>query len=222
MALTDRKRVDHELKRLGFGGLDDPNLIPQIAFFIKNHEQFMKQLHSVKPPERRHAYNALRPHLRFPAKPLDVYEAEMKDFADRQQLPIFDGSVYGKPYKTAEVRLREVAEEALAQNHHEKHGGLTVACSKCKVAQIFRAKTHKEAERAAHEAGWRSDGQKAYCPEHVPSRCTMSLECKDCERLYRLRCWDPQDGYAKARLAGWVIENAATCPRCAAKPVLVQ
>jgi hypothetical protein len=222
MALSDRKRVDHELKRLGFGGLDDPNLIPQIAFFIKNHEQFMKQLFSVKPAERRHAYNALRPHLRFPAKPLDVYEAEMKDLADRQQLPIFDGSAYGKPYKTTEVRLKEVAEEAIAQNLHEKEGGLTVACNKCKGTKIFRAPTRKAAERAAHAEGWRSDGEKCWCPEHVPARCTMTLECQDCERAYRLRCWDPQDGYAKARLGGWVIETAATCPKCAAKTVLVQ
>ena len=34
--------------------------------------------------------------------------------------------------------------------------------------------------------------------------------------------WDEQDGYAMARLAGWEISEAAKCPQCVAKLVLVQ
>jgi hypothetical protein len=50
----------------------------------------------------------------------------------------------------------------------------------------------------------------------------MTLECSECEKKERFRVWDQQDGYAKARLAGWEISEAAKCPKCAVKLVVVQ
>jgi hypothetical protein len=156
--LDDRARVNHELRKLGFGGLDDPNLIPSIAFFIKDHDQFRNQLFSVLPEKRRIAYEALRPHLRFAAKPLDVYEAEMKQLAERQQLPGFNpatGEVI--PFKAGSVNLDILATEAIRQNRHEKDSGLVLCCAKCTVQEVFRASfANKPRKNRTRPAGVRT------------------------------------------------------------------
>lgn len=220
---AERSKVDQELRKLGFGGLDDPNIVSQIAFCIRDHNQFRSQLFSVDPDKRRLAYEQLRPHLRFAAKPLDVYEAEMKLMAEQHQLPTWDASAYPKPFKVPEIGLDELAQEAIRQNAHERDGGLIVTCAKCTRQDTFRGKLRKEAEKSAHTAGWRSDGQKSWCPRHAPSRCTMTLECASCTRKAEIRCWDPQDGYSTARTAGWVITaEDANCPRCSVPKILLQ
>lgn len=223
---NERSKVDTELRKLGFGGLDDPNLMPAIAFFIKNHEQFRGQLFSVLPEKRRLAYESLRPHLRFPAKPLDVYEAEMKEMAERQQLPGFNAAT-GEvvPFKAGSAELDLLATEAIRQKKHEDGGGvLELVCTACTGFEHFKAKLKKDAQKAAHTAGWRSDGQKTYCPKHVPTRLAMNLRCsmEGCERVERIRAWDTQDTYAKARLAGWAIGDSAVCPQCSAKKLIIQ
>jgi hypothetical protein len=223
MSKDDRSAVDREFRRLGFGGLDDPNLIPQIAFFIRNHDHFRSQLFSVLPEKRREAYNALRPHLRFTPKPLDVYEAEMKEYAERMQLPGFNPAT-GElvPFKAGSVDLDLIATEAIKQNKHEKDGGLQLTCKHCLTVEVFRAKIRKMAEKDAQAAGWRSAGDSSWCPKHVPTRVTMRLLCSNCSSEEKLRAWDEQDGYAKARLMGWKIGDTAECRDCSAKALVLQ
>lgn len=104
---SEQDKINHELKRLGFGDLGDPNLIPSIAFFVKDHAQLRGQLFSVLPEKRRQAYEALKPHLRFRAKPLFVYECEMKEMAEKQQLPTYNDKTHQlDPYKPAEIKLK--------------------------------------------------------------------------------------------------------------------
>jgi hypothetical protein len=231
--LQDRLRVNHELKRLGFGGLDDPKLLDQLAFFIRSHEQFRGILMSAAPDQRRLAYESLAGRLRFAPKPLDVYEREAKERAEREQWDIWDGSAYPKPFKPGEVeseeyKLARLAEEAIEDAAHEKANGvLEVCCSKCTIASYFSAPKRKAAVKAAYDAGWRweerNGAKRTFCPDHVPGRCTMALECGACPRKARIRVWDEQDGYRDARRLGWEFTDAGTkCPRCAAKLVLVQ
>jgi hypothetical protein len=218
----DRNRVNHELKKLGLGGFEDPNLLAQIAFFIRSHDQFRGLLMAVTADKRKVAYEALRSHLRFTPKPLDVYEMELKQKAEREQWDVFDGSPYPKLFKVPEISLDRLAQDAIAQNFHEKHGGLSLTCAKCTTVEIFRANDRKQAEKESHRAGWRSDGEKNWCPKCVPGRCTMTIACCVCEKEEKIRAWDPQDGYAAARLQGWVIEDAATCSACAVKKLVLQ
>lgn len=226
MGIGDRARVNHELRKLGFGSLDDPNLIPQIAMCIRDHDQFRNQLFSVLPEKRRLAYEQLRPHLRFQAKPLDVYEAEMKQRAEREQWDVIDPANPVYPQKFAAGRLSELAEEAIKQNAHEVKGFLELICTACTKAGLFRAKIRKDAEKEAQSEGWRwaeKNGQmKTYCPEHVPGRCKMTLRCIECPRVDVVHAWDEQDGYTKARLSGWVIQDEAKCPRCAVEKLVIQ
>jgi hypothetical protein len=232
MKLADRQRINHELKTLGFAGLEDNSVLQQIATLYTTHESFRGLLMSTEPKERRNAYEALKPHLCFAAKPLDVYEREIHEKAEREQWDIWDGSPYPKPFKVSEIespeyKLEKAAQEAIEAVEHEKAGGvLEMVCSTCTKAEHFPAAKRKEAVKTAHNAGWRWDERngtkRTFCPEHVPGRCSMTLECSECERKDRMRVWDEQDGYAKARLAGWEIADAAKCPRCAAKGILVQ
>lgn len=227
-SFENRRRINHALKSIGMGGLDDPNLIGQMGFLVEDHLHFRGLLMSMPPDKRRLAYDALRPHLSFAAKPLDVYEAEMKRIAEQEQWPVNDdGSVYPKPFQVQNVDLELRAQEAIQQNEHEKQGGrLELVCSKCTRAAYFPAKKRTEAYKTAERDGWRwaerNGAMKTYCPEHVPGRLTMKLSCAECERKQLLRAWDEQDGYAAARLRGWVIGDDAKCPECAVKKLVLQ
>lgn len=204
------EQLNRALKQQGFGGLDDPAIVQQFAFCVRDHEHFRSILLGVVPEQRTNAYEAMRPYLRFDPRPLDVYMAEAADLAARKEQD--------------QIPLEVLATEAIRQNQHEKDGALTLVCDTCTVHGIFRAKLRKHAEKEAHSSGWRSTGEKSYCPKHVPTRCTMKLRCstEDCLVEQKVRCWDPQDGYASARLRGWIIGDAAYCPRCSLKQTVLQ
>lgn len=169
---TERSKVDRELRKLGFGGLDDANLIPQIAFCIRGHEQFRSQLMSVTPDKRHLAYTQLRPHLRFTAKLLNVYEAEMKEIAEKQQWPTMkQGDVYPTPFKKPDVEtLTTTANVALADEFTppEKEKSLTLTCCKCLKEEQFWSFSRLLADVKASIAGWHTEGDKSWCPEHAP------------------------------------------------------
>src|SRR5438270_5898395 len=100
---SERRRLSHELQRMGLASLEDPALLQQLATIYNTHEKFRGMLMSVTPEKRAEAYNALRSRLCFQPKPLDVYEAEMRLIAEQKQLDIWDGTAYPKPFKVGEV-----------------------------------------------------------------------------------------------------------------------
>ena len=228
ITLAERQVINKKLKQVGFGGLDDPNLFAQIATLYRDHNSFRGLLMSTHPDQRRIAYESLRPHLCFTPKPLDVYEHEIKERAEREQWDVWNGTAYPDKFKVGEIesdefKLARQAREAIEQKEHEGKGGtLELVCTKCTVAEYFPAPKRKQAYKAAHDAGWRWDernGRKrCYCPKHVPGRMTATILCSSCYREHRMRAWDEQDFYAAARLAGWKIDDVCTCPSCAAPP----
>jgi hypothetical protein len=232
--LTERTRINHELKKLGFGGIQDPNLFVQIATLYRTHDSFRGLLLSTQPSERRIAYEAIRPHLCFIAKPLDVYEREIYEKAEREQWDVIhkDNPHWPQPFKVSEIesdeyKLEKAAQEAIDAVEHEKAKGVvSLICTSCTVEGRFPAPSKKLGLKDAHAAGWRWAERngivKTYCPAHVPGRASMTLECSTCHLVQRHRVWDEQDGYAMARLAGWEIEDAAKCPKCAVKLIVVQ
>jgi len=227
-SFEDRRLIHHQLRKIGFGGLDDPNLVAHMAFVIEDHDHFRKVLFSIPPEPRKIAYNAMRPHLTFAAKPLDVYEAEMKRIAEQEQWNVNnDNSVYSQPFKVQDINLEMLAQEAIQQMEHEKaKGQLELVCTRCTKAGYFPAPKRKQAYEAAHREGWRwaerNGVMKTYCPEHVPGRLTMTLRCFNCGKEGLQRAWDEQDAYTAARLRGWVIGDAAKCPECAVKKLIIQ
>lgn len=235
ITLTERTRVNHELKKLGFGGIDDANLFAQIATLYRTHDSFRGLLMSTRPSERNIAYNAISPHLCFTPKPLDVYEREIHEKAEREQWDVIhkDNPHWPQPFKVGEVeseeyKLEKLAQDAIdAEKHAKAKGVVELICTNCTVAGYFPAKNKKAGLKDAHDTGWRwaerNGVTKTYCPAHVPGRATMTLECSDCHLLQKHRVWDEQDGYVRARLAGWNFDDEkCLCPKCATKPVLVQ
>lgn len=235
ISLEERAKINRELKRQGFGGIDDPNLFAQIGTLYKTHESFRGLLMSTAPKERRIAYESIKPHLCFVAKPLDVYEREIHEKAEREQWDVIhpDNPHFPQPFKVSEIetdeyKLQKVANEAIEQAEWERtaKGGLILICTKCTRETVFAAETSKLAHKKAHDAGWRWDERngtkRTYCPEHVPGRATMTLECFQCEKKERLRVWDEQDGYAMARRLGWEIADVTKCPACAVSKVVLQ
>lgn len=63
ISIQQRQKINHKLKSLGFGGLDDPNVFSQIATLYRTHDAFRGLLMSTHPEQRYIAYEALRPHL---------------------------------------------------------------------------------------------------------------------------------------------------------------
>ena len=118
--LEERTRINHELKKLGFGGIEDRNLFAQIATLYKTHESFRGLLMSTQPDQRRIAYEAIRPHLCFVAKPLDVYEREIHEKAEREQWDVIheDNPHWPQPFKVSEIETDEYKLQKLAAGSH--------------------------------------------------------------------------------------------------------
>jgi hypothetical protein len=161
ISLNERTRINHELKKLGFGGLNDANTIQQIATLYRTHDSFRGLLMSTAPDQRNIAYNALRPHLCFTPKPLDVYEREIHEKAEREQWDVIhkDNPHWPQPFKVGEVetdeyRLEKAAQEAIEANEHEKAKGVvSLICTNCTVEGRFPAQTKKLALKKAQEDG---------------------------------------------------------------------
>ncbi len=164
----------------GLGTLTDPGLIPQLGFLIgmscKTHEQFRTLLNGCEPSNRLEMYEAIRAYLKFEAKPLDVYIAELGQIAESKQMPLVapDGTL--QPYRVPE--LGAIAEIAAAQALIEEsiaRWRLDVFCTRCtREEHFFSGDSRQKAVEKAREAGWRCyefhghDGvasPKEMCPE---------------------------------------------------------
>ena len=148
----ERRKVNHELKKLGFGGIDDRNLFAQIATLYETHEKFRGLLMSTAPDQRRIAYESLKPHLSFEPKSLQDYEVEVKQRAEREQWDVWDGTAFPKPFKVPEITLNERAEKAIERG--SASGFLTLACPRCTFEEQFPGTTRADAAIKARKAGW--------------------------------------------------------------------
>ena len=143
------KRIDRALKKHGFGGTDDPTLMKQLAFLVRDHEHFRRILVTVAPEKRHDAYEALRSEIkRFVPKPLDVYLAESADLAARKE----QGSEYA-----VQSDLDLLAQDAIRKQQAiaEKKGLLKLTCRMCPRSESFTGKTPDDAYSAARIDGWR-------------------------------------------------------------------
>lgn len=73
MNATEKRQLDTELMKMGLTKLADPVLILQLAMLVQGHEHFMEMIQACAVDKRTEMYEALRPHLRFEALPIDQY-----------------------------------------------------------------------------------------------------------------------------------------------------
>ena len=168
VSLGERQKVNDTLKRCGFGGLEDPTILDQLAFVIHGHDHFRGILMSVTEQERHIAYQALAPRVRFKAKPLEEYERETKLKAEREQWDIYDGTPFPKPFKPASD-LASMAEKAIQDS--EAKGTLTLVCKRCTREQVYPAKNKEDGWHDAQLDGWRQTKfEETICPSCMKNR----------------------------------------------------
>ena len=167
---AERRRMNNFLANRGFATLDDPSaMVRQMGFIIPDHDGFRALLATCEPEYRTGMYNALKPHLRFEAKPLDVYLAEAGSMAEAKQLPtIGDDGGSLQPFRAREIMTPEyIAQQALEQALLQHH--LTVTCRKCTKQAQFHGARKADAVQAAREAGWVYDtltgAGREICPD---------------------------------------------------------
>ncbi len=135
---------------------------------IRDHKHLQTILTTCDPADRRDFYEALRPHLPFIAKPLDVYIAEAGQMADREKLPVLDENGNLLEFRpTQDIRS---AEKAVARALASKI--LTLTCSKCLAEEEFPQiglETAVAVRIKALKAGW------VLVPEVVCPACVRSL-----------------------------------------------
>lgn len=164
------------LKRCGLP-TDLGAAIAALAGTIRDHKHFENLLTSVSAADRQDMYDAIKPHLRFRAKPLDVYIAGVGQRAEREQWPTVapDGSL--KAFKPAldVASIKKDVENMIAAQMAKRT--LTLFCTKCTAQESFHAigeETRVAVVMRARKAGWiydyTVDPGREICP-----KCPTSL-----------------------------------------------
>ena len=155
----NRMLMSHGLGRLEYGA----GLISQLGFLVQDHEHLRSLLARCEPENRSTMYDSLKPYLRFPAKPLDVYMAESAERAASQNLPTH----FNEPL-TPELGPDVAAAQAAVNDSFAKHT-LIGTCRSCTKQEAFTGDTKYDAIVNARLAGWvyyEIDGQpREICPD---------------------------------------------------------
>lgn len=156
------KRNDHAINRVlkshNLGTLDDPGITSVLGDMVQNHEHFTELLRACEPDLRREMYEAMRPHLNFPAKPLEDYVVAAKDHAVAAQLPVMDSAGKLHPFKVP---------SAGAVTNTAGHEDFTVTCRRCGRGVHFINEPRHLAVKNLRDSGWAYDefGNWHLCPE---------------------------------------------------------
>ena len=163
MNIQDRLTINRYLGNRGLATLDNPGgLCQQLGYLVEDEEHFKQILNRVSPELCRDCYDALTPHLRFKARPLDVYLSELGAEAEAQQLPTVDEDGKFHAYNTADIRtVQRVVEESISSWH------LTLTCKRCLKEETFHGGRRADVIFKAREAGWTyesANGGRETCP----------------------------------------------------------
>jgi hypothetical protein len=146
-------------RALRAAGLSDDfgRAIKEMAKFVRDHRHFESLLSEMEPGLRADMYEAMRANLRFTALPLDVYIANIKTQAEREQLPILGPNGQLVPFKPASdaSSVQKQAEDMLAAAMAKKT--LILHCSKCTAEENFHMigmETAVDVRKKALTAGW--------------------------------------------------------------------
>lgn len=122
----------------------------RLAPSIRDHKDLETKLTSAPPHLRTIIYEAVRPFLKFQARPLDKYIVSAKQMAERERLPTLDVSGNLHEFRAVEVGLAA----AVATKT------LTLVCGKCTREDKFYAigqETNVDVIMKARMEGWIHD-----------------------------------------------------------------
>jgi hypothetical protein len=189
LSKSERAQANHHLKSHGFGGLDDRNIMDQLALMVRDHKHFRSVLMTTNPLERKACYDSLAPRLNFKAKPLEDYIAEAKLDAEIRQLPNYDPkTLQVRPFEVPEVhtdgflereemeqpeisesqiKLTDAANWAINADLNKEAGlsQLILTCTECGIVDEFWGRTAYLQTVNADSKGWKSPRKgEVLCP----------------------------------------------------------
>jgi hypothetical protein len=150
--------INRVLKARGLPTLDQPGVVEALARQVDDHQHFMELLRACDPALRRDAYEAMRPHLTFTARPLEDYIIAAKQHAEAAELPVMDEYGFLKPYSSGVITTIEIPAVELR-----------VVCSKCSKEAIFLGAFKGDAIFTMRSSGWAFD--ESVKQAHVCSEC---------------------------------------------------
>jgi hypothetical protein len=177
MNQDEKRRLENSLIRMGLAKLDDRQLMPQLGAIVsaaKDPHEFLRgMLNECAQDKRVEMYEALRPHLRFAPKPLDVYIAELKEHAGNVES-------WGDAVKVGENKYEVVPVG-------ESTGAvITLRCSTCTRTHDYYGDTPVQAVILARQDGWVRDKatQKEVCPKCECADRGERRKCPSCTRRH--------------------------------------
>jgi len=146
--------INRVLTSRGLPNLEEPGTIAQLAYIVEDHQHFLELLRACDPQLRREMYEAMKPHLRFPAHPLEDYMIAAKEYAASAELPVMEEDGTLRAYSPPEIS-RPVFE-------------LQVKCSRCDRTEVFLGERKADAIQRVRRASWAWDESahaRHYCPQ---------------------------------------------------------
>lgn len=181
-----KRRVENELLTMGLAGLNDPELIEQLAHLVSawpgdKHDYLRDLLNECDQDKRYEMYEALRPKLKFKALSFSQYEAQI---ALKAGAAVSRGHmrVTGQAPKSIEIGGQKLA---IVPREHSEGAVATVRCHRCPKTDQFLAATPAGAMIAARAAGWVRDKavNKETCPECTEALAATVVRLSDKENL---------------------------------------
>ena len=140
---SESNSINRVLKARGLPSLDEPGVIVALARLVEDHTHFEELLRACDPTLRREMYEAMKPHLRFVAGPLEDYIIRAKMNAQSQEFPVMDEQGFLHPFRTPSIVTVEVpAVELWAK------------CGTCGKEGIFLGSTKADAVFTLRASGW--------------------------------------------------------------------
>jgi len=137
--------INRVLKARGLPSLDHPEVLAYFGSLVQDHTHFTELLRACEPGLRRDMYEAMRPHLRFAAWPLDQYVATAKEEAQAKELPTIDQNGDLHPYSMPVIEVELEPFE------------LHVLCSFCDREGFFHGDREADSVHELRNAGWSWD-----------------------------------------------------------------
>jgi hypothetical protein len=132
---------------------------------VQDHTHFTELLKACEPALRREMYEAMVPHLKFPAKPLDEYIIAAKEHAENAQLPTIEADGTLKAFAIPEIDIPEFE--------------LCVVCSKCEREGFFYGERRADAIFELRHAGWAFD--ESVMQKHICANCLGEDDALDAQ-----------------------------------------
>ena len=153
----DSNAINRVLKSWGLGSLNTPGIVETFARAVDDHDHLTRLLKACDPELRRDMYDAMRPHLRFRAKPLEDYVIAAKESAEAADLPTTD--------EAGNLHYRSITPNIMTVQVPEFE--LWVQCHKCQKEAFFYGERKADAIHAMRNSSWAFDEMESLhlCPD---------------------------------------------------------